>query len=118
MWHPSPSSARWRGERNATDKAYARRRGFYHEAQRSGIFQLGGCPEAGERVGGEASPDLQAEGEAGIFEVREEEDEDEKDDREGEKGDAAVHEAQPPSDVGSQDEQSAVEDKIGFFSRP
>jgi hypothetical protein len=31
-------------------------------------------PEAGERVGGEASPDLQAKGEAGILEVREEED--------------------------------------------
>jgi hypothetical protein len=38
-------------------------------------------PEAGEGVGGEASPDLQAEGEAGILEVREEEGEDEKDDR-------------------------------------
>ena len=57
--------------------------------------------QAGEDVGGEKAADLQAEGAAGILEVREEEDEDEKDDRPGEEGDAAVREAKPPPDVGT-----------------
>lgn len=57
--------------------------------------------QAGEGIGSEEVADLQAEGAAGILEVRQEEDEDEKDDRPGEEGDAAVREAKPAPDVGT-----------------